>query len=516
MWLIDTSTFTLTRFSSSSKCPPYAILSHTWGLEADEVSFQEMILNVLSPSTAEKSGYKKIVETCKLSRTLYSLKYVWVDTCCIDKTSSAELSEAINSMFTWYEQSRVCFAFLSDLLPDSQSLENCVWFTRGWTLQELIAPTEVIFLDKSWANRGSRRVLIHEIARVSGVATGVLDRTLALAEIPVAVRMSWAAQRETTREEDLAYCLLGIFDINMPMLYGEGRKAFLRLQEEIIRQNPDLSIFAWTALPKSGVNYSGLLAQEPAEFKDARNLISPQEERNVLEFSITNQGIRIHAPMGWDKHKGHFILPVNLAHSGLKVPKGVYLRQVATNLFVRALPGILASGSECLHGMLQSLQIIKTLMPHHAAAIDRNVIGICMPAFPISKIEPTGSWDPSRSIFFAGHMGEFVGYIHFIPEWADEYDSCIFVCHFKSSWSISPWQFHLICGDDWKDIEPKFPVYYRQHDDESVNIGALGRSLVLPHLYKESLEMVVTINIAPTAVNAAEITWLAMEVEQRR
>jgi hypothetical protein len=183
---------------------------------------------------------------------------------------------------------------------------------------------------------------------------------------------------------------------------------------------------------------------------------------------------------------------------------------------VRAFPKILASPFENLQGMVQSLQIVKTLMPHQAAAIERNVIGIRMPDFPISKIEPIGSWDPSRSMLFAGHTGTFVGYIHFTPEWSDEYDSCIFVCHFNSSWSISPWRFHLVCGDDWKDIEPKFPGYYRQQDDEGANLQVLEPSLVLPHLYKESLEMVVTVKIAPTTVHAPEVTWLDMEVEQRR
>ena len=519
MWLIETSTLRLTSFSSSTKCPPYAILSHAWGEDLDEVSFQEMALDDLSPSTTKKPGFEKIAKTCKLARTAHGLKYTWVDTCCIDKTSSAELSEAINSMFAWYEQADVCFAFLSDLSPDSHSLEDCIWFKRGWTLQELIAPREVIFLDKFWAKRGSKRANKHEIAKISGVAAGILDRTLALVDIPVAVRMSWAAQRKTTREEDLAYCLLGIFDVNMPMLYGEGRKAFFRLQEEIIKQIPDLSIFAWTALPNSGVKYTGLLAREPAEFINTRNLVLLQEELDILDFSITNLGIRIHVAVDQDRLEGHFILPVNLCSSGVKKNrKGIYLRQIGTKLFVRALPEVLADCSDTasLCKMAKSLQIVKTLMPHQIAAIERNVIGIRIPEYPIAKVEPVGCWDPSRNMLFAGHTGAFVGYIHFTPEWSDEYDSYILVCHFNSSWSTSPWRFHLECGDDWKDKETRYSSYYNLCDEDGANLQALELSLNLPHLYKQSVEMVVTVRAAFNIRQAPEVTWLDMDVKQRR
>lgn len=175
------------------------------------------------------------------------------DRCCIDKTSSAELSEAINSMFRWYERARVCYAYLSDVSGDAnlrvdvREFVESRWFTRGWTLQELVAPKSVLFYSKrgrGWHFLGSKEDLCDHISNITGIDTDTLyGAGLELAS--VARKMSWASQRETTRIEDTAYCLLGIFDVNMPLLYGEGEKAFLRLQEEILRSSYDYSLFAW-------------------------------------------------------------------------------------------------------------------------------------------------------------------------------------------------------------------------------------------------------------------------------
>jgi hypothetical protein len=167
--------------------------------------------------------------------------------CCIDKTSSAELSEAINSMFRWYSRSKVCYAYLTDVSYDGfdDSLPKSRWFTRGWTLQELLAPSSVVFYSAEWTRIGDSEVLISVLRNVTRIDEGILSRTKSLDWVSVAEKMSWAATRETTRVEDMAYCLLGIFDINMPLLYGEGGRAFQRLQEEILRNSQDQSLFAW-------------------------------------------------------------------------------------------------------------------------------------------------------------------------------------------------------------------------------------------------------------------------------
>jgi heterokaryon incompatibility protein (HET) len=212
-----------------------------------------------------KRGWAKIEKSCSQARHL-GLHYVWVDTCCIDKSSSAELTEAINSMYRWYQESSVCFAFMEGLPADPEfqnadpkdevlskdklvsDLLCCRWFSRGWTLQELIAPRDLVFYDESWVPRGSKHTLSEDLSRITGIDLAVLQGGGDLLDVPVARRMAWAALRKTTRVEDLAYCLLGIFDVNMPLIYGEGKKAFIRLQEAIAQSTDDFSLFAWSSV----------------------------------------------------------------------------------------------------------------------------------------------------------------------------------------------------------------------------------------------------------------------------
>ncbi|KAJ3566642.1 hypothetical protein NPX13_g7063 [Xylaria arbuscula] len=186
----------------------YAILSHTWG--DDEVTYQDMA----NPDryTCSKQGFLKIAKTCEFA-SRDGIKYAWVDTCCIDKTSSAELSEAINSMFNWYRDAKVCYAWLEDLPvqsaePIESSLRKCRWFTRGWTLQELLAPRRVEFYDSHWGFRGTKGDLKALIVDASQIESNVLEYPDTIFRLPIAQRMSWAAMRETTRLEDMAYCLI--------------------------------------------------------------------------------------------------------------------------------------------------------------------------------------------------------------------------------------------------------------------------------------------------------------------
>ncbi|KAI1792773.1 HET-domain-containing protein [Ganoderma leucocontextum] len=193
---------------------------------------------------------EKIRRSCEIARA-HGYRYLWIDSCCIDKTSSSELSEAINSMYIWYRDASVCYAYLSDVLMDSDpdlwklGFRMSRWFTRGWTLQELVAPRNIVFLTTEWLVIGTKVTLVADIELVTGIESDVLMHRKSLDEVSVARRMCWAATRQTTRVEDEAYSLLGIFDINMPTLYGEGDRAFRRLQEEILKRIPDQSIFVW-------------------------------------------------------------------------------------------------------------------------------------------------------------------------------------------------------------------------------------------------------------------------------
>ena len=229
--------FVLYEFTGTN-IPAYAILSHTWGKE--EVSLQE----VECVTRKNNDGWKKI-DFCAKQANADGLRYIWVDTCCIDKKNAVELSEAINSMFRWYQKAARCYVYLSDVsMQDTQqdgqinpawetAFRRSRWFTRGWTLQELIAPTLLDFFSSEGKRFGNKSTLEPMIREITGIATSALSGDK-LSNFSIDERMSWVKYRNTTIGEDKAYCLLGIFDISMPLIYGEGRdKAFRRLQEEI-------------------------------------------------------------------------------------------------------------------------------------------------------------------------------------------------------------------------------------------------------------------------------------------
>jgi hypothetical protein len=223
------------------KLPPYAILSHTWGSDHEEVTFKDLQEDA-GRRKFGSIGYKKLY-FCGREASRHGISYFWVDTCCIDKSSSTELSEAINSMFKWYRGAERCFAYLPDVstsrcfdisVPEvDAAFRRSRWFTRGWTLQELIAPSSVEFFSLEGELLGDKKSLERQIHEITGIPINAL-RGSPLSEFSVEERKSWATRRTTRRKEDEAYCLLGIFDIFMPLLYGEGReKAMMRLQETI-------------------------------------------------------------------------------------------------------------------------------------------------------------------------------------------------------------------------------------------------------------------------------------------
>ena len=292
MRLLNVQTLKLESFLG--QVPPYAILSHTWGNE--ELQFDE--LN--SASAQGKVGYQKIRSACtKANEDGHS--YVWIDTCCIDSSSSAELSEAINSMFNWYRKSKVCYVYLEDV-DNVEGLKSARWFTRGWTLQELLAPAQIIFYSKNWQILGNKTELALAISQITGINPNAFRGLSTLDYIrntSVAKRMSWASARETTKEEDIAYCLLGLFDVNMPLLYGEGEKAFLRLQEEIMKSSSDQSLLAW-GLPSGDCSENsprGILANHPRDFANSSNIVPTGEAEETSPFSMSNKGLRIRLPV---------------------------------------------------------------------------------------------------------------------------------------------------------------------------------------------------------------------------
>ena len=308
MRLLDTDTLELCEFQPGS-IPEYAILSHTWGdqevLYDDARHGRDHLL-----ACGKTEGLDKLLKsTAEAAKNGY--QYLWNDTCCIDKSSSAELSEAINSMFVWYRDSEVCYAYLADFdSTEGEPIESrpIRWFTRGWTLQELIAPMKVYFYDKNWVRFGDKSSLAAQLVAVTGINELVFrwhfdpvyyidcdgyhtypnedhspghspesrctfcrrDLNHVIQSFRTATRMSWAASRETTRPEDIAYSLLGIFGVNMPMLYGEGERAFLRLQQAILQTSTDQSILAFNTFPLGNeydaASAHGILAKHPKQF----------------------------------------------------------------------------------------------------------------------------------------------------------------------------------------------------------------------------------------------------------
>lgn len=284
MRLINTKTLKLVDIIG--QLPQYGILSHCW--RRGEVSHHDYHVRDPWRQSRQREGFTKIRSACDQARN-DGIEYMWIDTCCIDKTSSAELGEAINSMYSWYKKAAKCYVYLDDVVSPgpataiSPALDSCAttsgttsvqpqfaasrWFTRGWTLQELLAPRNVCFYDSNWTRIGEKSSLVDELHRITGIDTSALEGG-PLRQISVGRRMSWASARRTTRIEDMAYCLLGIFNVNMPMLYGEGKRAFIRLQQEILRNSEDQTLLAWQCTHNSRLKrpVRGLLATSPADF----------------------------------------------------------------------------------------------------------------------------------------------------------------------------------------------------------------------------------------------------------
>ncbi|KAK4073171.1 uncharacterized protein Triagg1_5451 [Trichoderma aggressivum f. europaeum] len=339
MRLINTSTLEFAWFPRTP--PPHAILSHTWG--SDEVTFTDF--TNLS-TRAKKSGFTKIKQTCEKALK-NGFSYVWIDTCCINKESSSELSEAINSMFRWYRDAAICYAYLEDAPDDmklpitsSSSIKHCRWFTRGWTLQELLAPKEVVFFGAKWTKIGRKTELKEIVEQITGIPCAILTGDIRLDQTSVANRMNWAAKRETTREEDIAYCLMGIFDVNMPMIYGEGRNAFTRLQEEILKQTQDDSLFAWRASQESASEapYRGLFASSPKEFASEATFTPFFTSMAGASTILGNGRISLSCAL----YRDGFIGLKCYQGTELSSVVGVHVINTGNNHFIRSIPSQLA------------------------------------------------------------------------------------------------------------------------------------------------------------------------------
>ncbi|KAN0084025.1 Heterokaryon incompatibility protein (HET) domain containing protein [Tylopilus felleus] len=271
----------------------YVVLSHRWDAIAGEPTFQD----VSGRRRRYAARSNKLAQFCKTAKDM-GFKLVWVDTCCIDKTNASELSEAIHSMYKWYANAYLCIVYLAESISCADWAEDS-WFTRGWTLQELLAPKRVKFYNKNWRlfmppgiddDRQSDDV-IRLLENVTGISKTVLtaDNSHGVEGHTFWEIMSWASKRQTTRIEDRAYCLIGLFRISLTIAYGEGQRAFSRLVEAISAKNPSWDVFAWSGQPSV---YHFALPSSPASYSQFETCIA-KDRIGVRDFTITAYGLSL-------------------------------------------------------------------------------------------------------------------------------------------------------------------------------------------------------------------------------
>ncbi|KAK5729161.1 hypothetical protein LTR15_002303 [Elasticomyces elasticus] len=269
MRLLNTTTFKLEYYEDDNLVPEYAIFSHKWYPSGEE-------LIILDFQTAEnaphKKGFAKLQALC---------------------TIAAAKGHRFVCMFRWYQNAVECIAFLGDVGGhDGRSLEHSIWiwFKRGWTLQELIAPQNITFYDYRWNCLGTKKDLLKPLSKITRIPRDVLSHDRHFSGCSIAQRMSWASDRETREVEDEAYSLMGLSDISLKLIYGEGEKAFIKLQREIIASSADQSIFSWKLDSRKHRAGSSLLAPSPHAFAECGNIVPTSVQK---PYSLTNIGLSI-------------------------------------------------------------------------------------------------------------------------------------------------------------------------------------------------------------------------------
>ncbi|KAG2344136.1 hypothetical protein BDR05DRAFT_839461, partial [Suillus weaverae] len=199
-------------------------------------------------------GIKKLQSFCRTARGA-GYRWAWSDTCCIDKSNNVELQESVNSMFVWYHNSALTIIYLSDVPPSSKcgALAKSAWNTRGWTVQEFLAPSVILFYQKDWTlylddptpNHKDSIAIMQELEYATGI-----DRRAVVAFRPgmrdAREKLQWASTRITTLQEDIAYSLSGVFGVRLRVDYGEKKQNALgRLLQEIIAQSGDITALDW-------------------------------------------------------------------------------------------------------------------------------------------------------------------------------------------------------------------------------------------------------------------------------
>ncbi|KAK7467679.1 hypothetical protein VKT23_004732 [Stygiomarasmius scandens] len=234
---IDAKTLQLVKFDVYSTVPPYAILSHRW-IPGKEVVYNEFVRP--QKETFQKSGCRKIMAACRKALQ-DGVRYIWVDTCCIEQGNHEDVAANITSMYAYYQNAEICYAYLADVTRTAEWIEASEWFDRGWTLQELLAPRTVAFFNENWTYIGSKHELRDDICRKTTIPPSVLLGKQSVQDVDVLTRMSWATRRETTKQQDRAYCLQGLLGVSVEPDYDEYWKvSFSRLGRALLDSRPEL------------------------------------------------------------------------------------------------------------------------------------------------------------------------------------------------------------------------------------------------------------------------------------
>ncbi|KAH8753037.1 heterokaryon incompatibility protein-domain-containing protein [Diaporthe sp. PMI_573] len=514
----------------------YVVLSHTWGKRQDneDVVFDDIPRPQASATFTDldtqlkqwqeivdkkKAGFCKITNACRVAREM-GFDYIWIDSCCIDKSKSAELSESINSMYRWYQTSEWCIVYLEDLEPDGD-LRQCRWFKRGWTLQELVAPSKVTFHDSNWAPVGERcdTRFCESLSSITGIDMSFLQGGVELGALSVAQKMSWANGRETTIPEDGAYSLMGIFDVNMPLVYGEGGpKAFRRLQEAIIGVSSDLTIFAWD--PNFQANaVMDAFASRPDEFTAHKDLASSYQSQH---FTITNKGIRMKTVL-WrircDDGDERLMMYIG-THKNDKCDIGIVLRKVGPNMYMRR-GNIRPFVDEQVICSIRSSKFY--LVSPHASTAYHRVLNtsreraIWIPVgglgnYRISNTAPEYAWDYEDRLFFNNwHWGgsdwraiELVG-TGLAPDFERR-----FIALFDLNTGVTPTYYLL----RWRR-ELAF-IFNRRHQTETTRLGEFYNAVkgATNELDIESDRARLSIWLTPTSMDKHSVMCFRMELQE--
>jgi hypothetical protein len=446
MRLINTSSYKLQDFPSSHERPAYAILSHTWRGSGEATYHDLQTLNrwsMRSMSSADGGTYHKVYNACRVAKA-DGLRWLWIDSCCIDHSSSAEVQEAINEMWSWYAGAEVCYGHLEDLSNSLvqwtkaeeralyRQLSKCRWFARSWTLPELLAPRAFKFYDGRWTFLGTRDALARTLAKITGIDMLVLIRRRRISTFSIATRMSWASKRQARRIEDRTYSLLGIFDVYMPICYGEGARAFRRLQEELIRNNLDQSIFVWAASRTGAGGEAGetdptaLLASSPSHFAEANGVVSWGRPG---AFELTNRGLRASLPLlrqGSGGPDDVFLAILNCRYLS-EMDTAITLRlqrypgsdqfyisaTVAKGESSRASFRLITISSHAITAAEYcTVEIARKREEHQNPGVKfwlrPSASNTCDPAPYVVRIEPSEFWDPSAKLLLAPPMSPHV------------------------------------------------------------------------------------------------------------